>query len=321
MASAKRRGSGFSTARKTINLPSSGRLEAALRENLSRIRGYTPAPTRQNGRMDLGLRGRVYLVTGGSRGLGFAAAQVLVADGARVVLSAPHEATATSAAARLTQNAAAAGAAAWVVADNADPATPGRLIAAARDRFGRLDGALISVGGSPPGTVASTTDQAWRSAFESVFLGSVRLARILAADLDGRGDGAAPAGAITGAGASIVFVLASSVRVPLAELAISNGLFPGLAGVVKTLAGELGPAGIRINGLLPVRIATDRVRELDALQGDPDEVRARQSEHIPLRRYGEPEEFGRVAAFLLSPAASYITGAMIPVDGGAISSI
>ena len=128
-------------------------------------------------------------------------------------------------------------------------------------------------------------------------------------------------GSRTGAGGSIVFVLASSVRVPLAELAISNGLFPGLAGVVKTLADELGPAGIRINGLLPVRIATDRVRELDALRGDPDEVRARLSERIPLRRYGEPEEFGRAAAFVLSPAASYITGAMIPVDGGAISSI
>ena len=118
-----------------------------------------------------------------------------------------------------------------------------------------------------------------------------------------------------------MFVLASSVRVPLAELAISNGLFPGLAGVVKTFADELGPAGIRMNGILPVRIATDRVRELDALSGDPDEVRARLSERIPLRRYGEPEEYGRAAAFLLSPAASYITGAMIPVDGGAIPSI
>jgi len=202
-------------------------------------------------------------VTGGSRGLGFAAAQALVTDGARVVLS---------------------------------------------------------VGGSPSGTVATTTDEAWRSAFESVFLGAVRLARVLAADLGG-GGGDAAAGSRTGAGTSIVFVLASSVRVPLAELAISNGLFPGLAGVVKTLAGELDPAGIRINGVLPVRIATDRVRELDALSGDPDEVRARLSKHIPLRRYGEPEEFGRAAAFLLSPAASYITGAMIPVDGGAISSI
>ncbi len=199
--------------------------------------------------------------------------------------------------------------------------TPDRLIGAARERFGRLDGALISVGGSPPGTVATTPDDAWRSAFESVFLGAVRLARVLAADLGGTDDGAAEAGSRTGAGGSIVFVLASSVRVPLAELAISNGLFPGLAGVVKTLAGDLGPAGIRVNGVLPVRIATDRVRELDALRGDPDEVRARLSERIPLRRYGEPEEFGRAAAFLLSPAASYITGAMVPVDGGAISSI
>jgi 3-oxoacyl-[acyl-carrier protein] reductase len=271
--------------------------------------------------MDLGLRDRVYLVTGGSRGLGSAAAQALIADGARVVLSAPHEATAKAAAARLAQNAAAADIATWVVADNADPATPGRLIAAARDRFGRLDGALISVGGTPTGTVATTTDEAWRSAFESVFLGAVRLARVLAAELGGQRQGGAVTGSGTGTGGSIVLVLASSVRVPLAELAISNGLFPGLAGVVKTLAGELGPAGVRINGLLPVRIATDRVRELDALRGDPDEERARQSALIPLRRYGEPEEFGRVAAFLLSPAASFITGAMIPVDGGAIPSI
>ena len=263
--------------------------------------------------MDLGLRDRVYLVTGGSRGLGFAAAEALTAEGARVVLSAPHEATAAAAAARLGPG----DAVTWLVADNADPGTPGRLMTAARDRFGRLDGALISVGGSAPGTVATTTDDAWRSAFESVFLGAVRLARALAADLDGH----ATRGSLAGTGGSVVFVLASSVRVPLTELAISNGLFPGLAGVVKTLADELGPAGIRMNAILPVRVATDRVRELDALSGDPDEVRARLSERIPLRRYGEPEEFGRVAAFLLSPAASYITGAMIPVDGGAIRSI
>src|SRR6266536_1866693 len=267
--------------------------------------------------MDLGLRDRVYLVTGGSRGLGFAAAQALVADGARVVLSAPHQATAAAAAARLAQDAAAAEVAAWVAADNADPATPGRLIAAAKDRFGRLDGALISVGGTPTGTVATTTDQAWRSGFESVFLGAGRLAAELAAESRDGG----VAGSVTGTGGSLVLVLASSVRVPLADLAISNGLFPGLAGVVKMLADEVGPAGIRINGVLPVRIATDRVRELDALRGDPDEERARQSARIPLRRYGEPEEFGRAAAFLLSPAASFITGAMIPVDGGAIRSL
>jgi 3-oxoacyl-[acyl-carrier protein] reductase len=270
--------------------------------------------------VDLGLHDRVYLVTGGSRGLGFAVAEALVADGARIVLSSPREATASAAAARLAQNAGASGNVGWVAADNGDPATPGRLIEAARDRFSRLDGALISAGGTAPGTISSTSDEQWRSAFESVFLGAVRLARILAAHLaDDRGDaGVVPR---TGTGGSIVLVLAASVRVPLAGLPISNGLFPGLAGVIKTLADDFGPSGVRINGLLPVRIATDRVREFDALSGDPDEVRARQSELIPLRRYGDPEEFARVAAFLLSPAASYITGAMIPIDGGAICSI
>jgi hypothetical protein len=104
-------------------------------------------------------------------------------------------------------------------------------------------------------------------------------------------------------------------------IAVSNGLFPGLAGVVKMLADEWGPSGVRVNGILPVRIATDRVRQLDAQSGDPDEVRARKSQEIPLRGYGEPAEFGRVAAFLLSPAASYMTGAMVPVDGGSIRAI
>jgi 3-oxoacyl-[acyl-carrier protein] reductase len=280
-----------------------------------------PEPPEEDGRMDLGLRDRVYLVTGGSRGLGFAAAQALVAEGARVVLSSPDETRVSAAARRLAENGAAAESVTWVAADNADPATPARLIAAAKDRFDRLDGALVSVGGTPAGTVVTTTDDAWRSAFENVFLGAVRLARDfvgLVGDDRRAGDGT---GSLAGTGPSLLFVLASSVRVPLPNLPISNGLFPGLAGVVKMLAVEFGPAGIRLNGLLPVRIATDRVRELDALSGDPDEVRARQSEGIPLRRYGEPEEFGRAAAFLLSPAASFITGAMVPVDGGAIPSI
>jgi 3-oxoacyl-[acyl-carrier protein] reductase len=263
----------------------------------------------------------VYVVTGGSRGLGFAAAEALIAEGARIVLSSPRETTASAAAGRLAQNAAVGSDVTWVAADNGDPATPGRLIEVARERFSRLDGAVISAGGTPPGTISSTTDEQWRSAFESVFLGAVRLARVLAADLaDHRKDDAGP-GAATGTGGSIVLVLAASVRVPLAGLPISNGLFPGLAGVIKALADDFGPSGVRINGLLPVRIATDRVREFDALSGDPDEVRARQSELIPLRRYGEPEEFARAAAFLLSPAASYITGAMVPIDGGAIRSI
>jgi 3-oxoacyl-[acyl-carrier protein] reductase len=252
--------------------------------------------------MDLGLRDRAYVITGGSRGLGLATADALVADGARVVLSARDASAVAAAAAGLG-----GGQAAGLAADLADPAAPGRLVAAARDTFGRLDGALISVGGPPGGTVMGTSDDAWRAAFESVFLGAVRLARTLGEEIGG--------------GGSIAFVLSTSVRSPIDSLAISNGLRPGLAGVAKSLADELGPRGIRVNGLLPGRISTGRVREIDARRGDPDEVRTSLSRGIPLRRYGEPEEFGRVAAFVLSPAASYLTGTMIPVDGGALRAL
>ncbi|MGE5291740.1 MAG: SDR family oxidoreductase [Micromonosporaceae bacterium] len=293
--------------------------------------------------MDLGLSGRVFLVTGGSRGIGFAAAHELVAEGARVVLSSRDQASADEAAARLRAQDPTDGgpgqhmeAVVAVAADNADPATPGRLIGVAMERFGGLHGALISVGGPPAGSVIESTDEAWRSAFESVFLGAVRVARVLSGELSrvNGGSGQAPgpssqaSDALTepkGPGApesgSIVFVLSSSVRVPIARLAISNGLRPGLAGVVKTLAEELGPEGIRVNALLPGRIDTGRVRELDRVRGDPEQIRRQQSLQIPLRRYGEPGEVGRVAAFLLSSAASYITGSMVPVDGGMIRSI
>ncbi|WP_030544675.1 SDR family oxidoreductase [Streptomyces albus] len=246
--------------------------------------------------MDLGLNDRVYVVTGGSRGLGLAAARELVADGARVVLASRDGQSVAAAADGLGPNAI------GIAADNADPATPGRLIGAAREHFGRLDGVLVSVGGPPPGSGADNTDEQWRSAFESVFLGAVRMARAAAGEL--------------AEGGVIGFVLSGSVHEPIPGLAISNGLRPGLAGFAKSLSVELGPRGIRVVGLLPARIDTDRVRELDALSGDAAAARARNSAAIPLGRYGTPEEFGRTAAFFLSPAASYLTGVMLPVDGG-----
>jgi 3-oxoacyl-[acyl-carrier protein] reductase len=120
-----------------------------------------------------------------------------------------------------------------------------------------------------------------------------------------------------GAGAAVGLVLSTSVKVPLGGLEISNGLRPGLAMWAKMLADELGPSGVRVFGVLPGSILTDRIRELT-----PDAAaQERAARSIPLRRYGEPAEFGRVAAFLLSPAASYVSGTVVPVDGGALRSL
>src|SRR3954452_11845642 len=242
--------------------------------------------------MDLGLAGKVFFVTGGSRGLGRAGAAALVAEGAQVVISARSEDAVASTAGELGCS--------GVAADLADPATPQRLVDAALSSYGRLDGALLSVGGPPAGAALSLTDDQWHAAFDSVFLGAVRLARAVVA-------------ALPAEGGALAFVLSTSVKAPIAGLAASNGLRPGLGMLAKTMADELGPQGIRVNGLMPGRGATDRVRELD---GDAPAVAERIAAGIPLRRYGDPAEFGRVAAFLLSPAASYVTGAMVPIDGG-----
>jgi 3-oxoacyl-[acyl-carrier protein] reductase len=250
--------------------------------------------------MDLGLDGRAYVVTGGTKGLGRAAATALAADGAGVLV------TGRSVPPDGERPAWGGGRVHAVAADNADPATPERLIAQARGRFGRLDGLLVSVGGPPPGRAVEVGDDAWRAAFEAVFLGALRLLRAFGGELAAAGGGA------------MGLVLSSSVYSPIPNLAISNGLRPGLAMVAKTLADELGPSGVRVFGLAPGRIATDRLAEL---QGPDPQARAGALAVVPLRREGDPAEFGRVAAFVLSPAASYVTGCVLPVDGGLLRTV
>ncbi|GAA4355133.1 SDR family oxidoreductase [Angustibacter luteus] len=253
--------------------------------------------------MDLGLTDRAYIVTGASSGLGRATAEQLLAEGARLLVCS-RDVT------HLEELAAMADPGSIMVlpGDLADPELPERLVAAAMARFGRLDGALISVGGPPAGTSDEITDEQWRAAFETVFLGPVRLAR-------------AVSDAASVEGCSIAFVLSTSVRSPIPGLATSNGLRPGLAMLAKTMADEGGPRAIRVNALLPGRIDTERVRHLDELGGDPEAARRDAEAAIPLRRYGRPDEFGRVATFVLSPAGSYITGTVIPVDGGVTRSL
>jgi 3-oxoacyl-[acyl-carrier protein] reductase len=250
--------------------------------------------------VDLMMKDRAYLVTGGSRGLGFATAQALVDEGARVVVSGRDAAVLEDSVLRLGSERAAG-----VVADNADPSSADLLVSETVERFGRLDGVVISVGGPPAGGVLEATDAQWRDAFEAVFLGAIRLARTAAAQMND--------------GGAILFVLSTSVRSPIAELGISNGLRPGLAMAAKSLADELGPCGIRVNGVLPGRIATDRLRDVQARSGE--EFGREAVKAIPLRRFGEPGELGKMAAVLMSPVASYVTGTVLAVDGGMLRAL
>jgi 3-oxoacyl-[acyl-carrier protein] reductase len=241
----------------------------------------------------------VYVVTGASRGLGLATATVLAEEGGRVLMCARDDAALQKA----TDSLNAGDRSMALPGDLADTALGDRLAAAAIGRWGRLDGVLISVGGPAPGETLGLTDADWRASFESVFLGALRIARAATAVMGEEGG-------------SLAFVLSTSAKQPIAGLAASNGLRPGLAMLAKTMADELGPRNIRVNALLPGRIDTDRVRELDGGGAKGRKARTEAESRIPLGRYGEPAEFGRVAAFVLSPAASFVSGTMVPIDGG-----
>jgi 3-oxoacyl-[acyl-carrier protein] reductase len=253
--------------------------------------------------LQLDLTGRSYVVCGASRGLGRATAEQLVGHGARVLVAARRpeavaEALGDSAVA-LPVDLTAADAAA-------------RVAQAVRESFGgRLDGVLVNGGGPPPGRALEYTDADWTGAFELLLAAPIRLLRELTPLMAG--------------GGSVVIVTSSSVRQPIDGLDTSNVLRPAVAALAKVLARELGPA-IRVNSLAPGRFDTDRVRELDAQRaeggdGDVATVRDRAAAGIPLGRYGDPREFARVAAFLLSDAASYVSGTALQVDGAAVTAV
>jgi 3-oxoacyl-[acyl-carrier protein] reductase len=256
--------------------------------------------------VDLGLRDRVFVVGGGSKGLGGAIAQVLVEEGARVLLLSRNEASLEAAVERLGSSARA------VAADMAYPGTATQVAAAVDAEFGgRLDGVVVNAGGPPAGKALELSDEQWQGAFDLLIAGPLRLLRALVPKMTG--------------GGAILFITSTSVRQPIPNLDTSNVLRPGVAALAKTLARELAPQ-IRVNSLAPGRFNTDRIRELDALRArslglTPEEVAAESSQAIPVGRYGEPIEFGRLGAFLLSPAASYVSGLAAHADGAMVTAL
>lgn len=256
--------------------------------------------------MDLGLKDKTFVIGGGSKGLGNAVATVLVQEGARVLLVSRGGKDLERAAADLGPNAIAC------PADVSEPAAVDAIVGAVDANFGgRLDGLLVNAGGPPAGEALQLSDEQWQHSYDLLLGGPIRLLRALTPKMPD--------------GSAILFITSTSVRQSIPNLDSSNVLRPGVAALAKTLAHELAPR-IRVNSLAPGRFDTDRVRSLDAQRAkavgvSEEEQRSQAAKAIPLGRYGEPIEFGRFAAFLLSPAASYVSGLAAQADGAMLTAV
>ena len=262
--------------------------------------------------MDLNLKDKQCLIIGASRGLGFATAKTLSEEGAWVAINSRSADNIQAAARRLED-----GGAEKVLAlpgDVHDPEVPAKLVAEVVNDWGGLDILITNSGGPPAGSFEVFTDEDWMAAFQLLFMSHVRLIR---AALPYLRKSEAP---------SVLTITSNSVKQPIASLVLSNSIRAATVGLTKTLAIELGSEGIRFNSILPGWTRTERVDEIMAYraQTNNSSVEAEIDKTIgrnPLRRMGEPAEFGRVAAFLVSPAASYVNGVMLQVDGGSYAGL
>jgi 3-oxoacyl-[acyl-carrier protein] reductase len=259
--------------------------------------------------VDLKLNGKVAMVGGGSRGLGLAVARALASEGARLSIASRNREAIERAGADLARET--GGDVLTTAADLASAADIARWHQTTVERFGGVDLLFTNAGGPPAGRALDFGDEAWQSAFELLVLSVVRQVRLAVPSMQQRGGGA------------ILMSTSSAVKEPIPNIALSNVLRASVAALAKTLALELASAGIRVNQLIPGRIGTDRVVEIDAGNAkkagiSPDEQKRRSVSTIPLGRYGDPDEFGKMAAFLLSDAAAYVTGASVQVDGGLV---
>jgi 3-oxoacyl-[acyl-carrier protein] reductase len=278
-----------------------------------KARRARPFPCGEEASVDLGMSGKVALVTAASKGLGRAIATELAREGARVVISSRDEEALSRTATEIREETGAE--VDYRAADLRNAADIEALVSHAAERFGGVDILVNNTGGPPAGTFEDLDDEAWQTAFEQILLSLIRCVRgVLPHMREGESWG------------RIVNVASSSVKQPIENLTLSNTFRAGLAGLAKSLSLELAPDGILVNTLGPGRISTARSESMDASQAESqgisvEEVRGSFESRIPLGRYGTPEEFARVAAFLASPANGYVTGQAILVDGGMVRAL
>jgi 3-oxoacyl-[acyl-carrier protein] reductase len=257
--------------------------------------------------MDLGLRDKVIMVAAASKGLGLGIASAAAAEGAHLSLGSRTEAEIRAAATNLSDGHGVR--ATGHVMDASDAGSISRWTAQTLAEFGRIDGLVVNAGGPPAGKFDSFDDSDWESAFNLTLMSAVRMTRSVLPVMRDQGSG------------SILTITSSSIKEPIDILLLSNVYRAGVVALVKSLSRDLAAEGVRINNLVPGQIDTDRVRSNDRFAAErqgktaQEIARGRQAQ-IPMGRYGSTAEFGRVGTFLLSDAASYMTGATVMVDGG-----
>ncbi len=261
--------------------------------------------------MDLGIRGKTAVITAASRGLGRAVAESLAAEGANLLLCSRSEESVAAVAAALSDTYGIRAAA--MAADVGNASDIELLQERAESLYGGVDALLCNAGGPPPGGLLTLTDEQWEQAFQTNMMSVVRLIRSFYPLLKQ-------------SGGRVVTIASSSVKVPIPGLMLSNTFRAGLAGFMKTLSIELGPDRILLNTVCPGRIRTDRLDELDQARAlregrSVESLRQEIVRDIPLGRYGEPQELAGFAAYLLSPANSYMTGSVFYVDGGMVKAL
>ncbi|MFW9918188.1 MAG: SDR family oxidoreductase [Candidatus Thorarchaeota archaeon] len=248
--------------------------------------------------MDLQLRSKTILVTAASRGLGFGTAKVLVDEGANVIICGRNEESLKIAIQKLGERAR------YVVADVSTVNNVKSLIDNITEEEGVLDGLFVNAGGPPPGKFAGLSEEDWEKSFQLTLMSAVRLTKEALPLLSKSNTPA------------ILYSTSISVKQPIGNLLLSNAMRPAVIGMMRTLSEEIGPKGIRVNAVCPGYINTERVEELMNASGEPERATKGITSSIPLGRMGEPNEFGNVCAFLLSPVSSYVHGALLLVDGG-----